>query len=255
MKISEKVLNILESSKMEGNKLYLTAQLDRKEYLEVNKILEIIGGKWNKKEKAHIFPGDAFSVVDDVILNGEVTCPKDEFNYFPTPDKIVAKLIDLAEIKNGMSVLEPSAGQGAILKQLTQFLDLDVVAVEFMRENADVLLKSLCDYGKKFRKYALWNLDFLTVFKENKGNFDRIVMNPPFCKKQEIKHVLHAYDNLKEGGILVSVMSPGVTFRQDSLTKQLKSLIDECGEIHPLASGSFKESGTNVETIIVKLRK
>lgn len=247
MKISESILNILESSKMDGNKLFLTAQLDRKTYLEVNKVLEIIGGKWNKKEKAHVFPSDAFSVVDDVILNGEVTCPKDEFNYFPTPDKVVAKLIDLAEIKNGMSVLEPSAGQGAILKGILKSAEyLEITGVELMDENFEILKKS-------FPNVDLVKGDFLKlpIF----GLVDRIVMNPPFCKKQEIKHVLHAYDNLREGGILVSVMSPGVTFRQDSLTKQLKSLIDECGEIHPLPSGSFKESGTNVETIIVKLRK
>ena len=247
MKISESILNILESSKMDGNKLFLTAQLDRKTYLEVNKVLEIIGGKWNKKEKAHIFPSDAFSVVDDVILNGEVTCPKDEFNYFPTPDKVVAKLIDLAEIKNGMTVLEPSAGQGAILKSILKSAEyLEITGVELMDENFEILKKS-------FPNVDLVKGDFLKlpIF----GLVDRIVMNPPFCKKQEIKHVLHAYDNLREGGILVSVMSPGVTFRQDSLTRQLKSLIDECGEIHPLPSSSFKESGTNVETIIVKLRK
>jgi phospholipid N-methyltransferase len=232
---------------MDGNKLFLTAQLDRKTYLEVNKVLEIIGGKWNKKEKAHIFPSDAFSVVDDVILNGEVTCPKDEFNYFPTPDKVVAKLIDLAEIKNGMTVLEPSAGQGAILKSILKSAEyLEITGVELMDENFEILKKS-------FPNVDLVKGDFLKlpIF----GLVDRIVMNPPFCKKQEIKHVLHAYDNLREGGILVSVMSPGVTFRQDSLTRQLKSLIDECGEIHPLPSSSFKESGTNVETIIVKLRK
>jgi protein-L-isoaspartate O-methyltransferase len=252
MKISEKVLNILESSEMDGNKLRLTAQLDRKDYLEVNKVLEIIGGKWNKKEKAHIFPNDAFSVVDDVILNGEVTCPKDEFNYFPTPDKVVAKLIELAEIKNGMSVLEPSAGQGAILKGLTQFTGLEITAVEVMDKNYEVLKQSFSPYHFSTKPIQIIKGDFLNFT----GKFDRIVMNPPFCKKQEIHHVMHAFGLLKERGVLVSVMSPGVTFRQDYATKQLKDLIEmENGEIHPLASGSFKESGTNVETIIVKLRK
>lgn len=245
MKISESILNILESSKMDGNKLFLTAQLDRKTYLEVNKVLEIIGGKWNKKEKAHIFPSDAFSVVDDVILNGEVTCPKDEFNYFPTPDKVVAKLIDLAEIKSEMTVLEPSAGQGAILKGILKSAeDLKIYGIELMDKNFEVL-------KKYFLSVDLVKGDFLTF----DGRLDRIVMNPPFCKKQEIHHVMHAFGILKERGILVSVMSTGVTFRQDSLTRQLKSLIDKCGEIHRLPSGSFKESGTNVETIIVKLRK
>jgi hypothetical protein len=34
----------------------------------------------------------------------------------------------------------------------------------------------------------------------------RIVMNPPFSNKQDVKHVFHALDWLDDDGVLVSVM-------------------------------------------------
>ena len=39
------------------------------------------------------------------------------------------------------------------------------------------------------------------------GKYDRILMNPPFEKLQDIDHVRHCFDQLKEGGVLVAVMA------------------------------------------------
>lgn len=70
----------------------MTLQLDRKLYGRTNKVLEA-GGKWNRKAKAHIFPGDATARVDEILLTGSVEVPKDEFNFFPTPPEIVRRLV------------------------------------------------------------------------------------------------------------------------------------------------------------------
>jgi hypothetical protein len=38
------------------NHLTLTGQLDRPTYVAVNKILDLMGGKWNRGAKAHVSP-------------------------------------------------------------------------------------------------------------------------------------------------------------------------------------------------------
>ena len=97
-----------------------------------------------------------------------------------------------------------------------------------------------------------WQQDFLTV--EPNPIYDRVVMNPPFDKQADIKHVMHALKFLKPDGLLVSVMSAGVTFRDNKLTVDFRALIRERGgDIEALPDGSFKESGTGVNTVIVTI--
>jgi len=77
-------------------------------------------------------------------------------------------------------------------------------------------------------------------------------MNPHFEKRQDVKHALRAFGMLKPGGKLVSVMSAGVTFRDDALGREFREFVDgHNGRIMPLPEGSFKESGTGANTVIV----
>ncbi len=74
-KIADNILDILGECRTEGNTLYLPeGQLDRATYQAVNKVLESIGGKWNRKAKGHVFvDGDPAELLDNVILAGEIT--------------------------------------------------------------------------------------------------------------------------------------------------------------------------------------
>ena len=49
MKINNTVLDVLGNCRVEENVLFLPANLDRKVYTDVNKVLEALGGKWNRK--------------------------------------------------------------------------------------------------------------------------------------------------------------------------------------------------------------
>ncbi|HUW45751.1 MAG TPA: RsmD family RNA methyltransferase [Dehalococcoidia bacterium] len=245
MRVENEVLAVLSNAKTEGNSLFLMGQLDRKMYERTNKVLEASGGKWNRKAKAHIFDGDAFSRIDQIILSGEVEIPKDEFNYFPTPSVVVDRLMDIAEIAEGMSLLEPSAGKGSIAHRCVEEGAI-VECYELMESNFQYLIDQ-----EEFN--FVGNEDFLTVDHTSK-KFDRVVMNPPFAKQADIKHVLHALKFLKPNGLLVAVMSAGVTFRENSLTKEFRDLVDERGgSIEKLPDGAFKESGTMVNTVIVTI--
>jgi len=82
-------------------------------------------------------------------------------------------------------------------------------------------------------------------------------MNPPFTRQQDILYVQKALTLLKKGGILVSVMSLGVTFRQD---KRTLSFLEDVKKYHSfeiinLPQNAFKVSGTKVNTIILKFVK
>jgi len=87
-------------------------------------------------------------------------------------------------------------------------------------------------------------------------SFDRICMNPAFGRQRDIDHVLHAWKFLKIGGRLVSVMSAGVTFRQDRKTLSFREFVSaNDGVIEHLPDDSFAESGTKVRTVVVSMRK
>lgn len=244
MKISDDVLTELSAAAVDGNQLFLTDRMDRSLYQRVNKIIEAAGGKWNRKAKAHVFDSDAATRIDQIILTGEVVIPKDEFDFFPTPSNVVSMLLERAQIKPGMTVLEPSAGNGAIAKSCKEagaFVD----CVEINHKNTEML------------RFAFRNVticDFLTMLPSESNFYDRVIMNPPFSKQADIKHVLHALQFLKNDGILVAVMSAGVKFRQNKLTEQFRELVDSNGgTIEDLPEGSFRESGTMVNTVIVTI--
>jgi len=247
MKIEQPILSIIERGTVEDNLYFLPPeQLDRKTYLKINKVLENLGGKWSRKIKAHIFESDISDAIDNVLLTGEVVAPKDEFQFFETPKDVVDLLIDLAEVRPEHTCLEPSAGNGAIAEALCAIvgpgmltcLDLNPQCVEVLRN----------------KRLSAYECDFLQ-YNDHAG-YDRIVMNPPFTKQQDISHVEKALTMLKEGGILVSVMSVGVEFRQNRKTLSFWDKVGEHGcEVIKLPHGAFKVSGTMINTVVLKVIK
>jgi len=245
MKVAKEVLGVISVAAVSGNAVRLVGQLDRTLYVATDKVLQAAGGKWNKKEKAHVFDGDAESRIDQIILTGDVVVPKDEYNYFPTPSALVDRIMQIADVQPGMRCLEPSAGKGAIANSLiiaTGSSEL-VDCIELMPENV-----------RHLRGLGLETLegDFLGVVAIKL--YDRIVMNPPFAKQADIKHVMHALNFLKSGGLLVSIMGAGVVFRENKLAVEFRALTEERGgSIEDLPGGSFKESGTMVNTVVVTI--
>lgn len=246
MRVDKEVLNVLSACQCEGNNLILTGQLDRNLYTRTNKVIEAAGGKWNRKAKAHVFDIDASVRIEQIILTGDVVVPKDDFEFFPTPPEVIRHVIHFADIRDGMMVLEPSAGQGAIAKAAHDAAtDVMVDMYELMPANNDAL------HALNLRLSGIGEpIDFLTV--EPRPVYDRVAMNPPFGRQADIKHVTHALKFLKPGGLLVSVMSSSVTFRSNKLTTDFRQLIEERGgHIEEMPEGAFKSSGTMVNTVIV----
>ncbi len=244
MKIEDDVLAVLSRAEAAGNAVTLTGQLDRKLYERTNKALEAAGGKWSHKAKAHLFEADAADRIEQMLATGSIEVPKDEFNFFPSPPAVVARLLALADIRPGMRVLEPSAGKGAIAYACAD-AGAAVDCYELMEANFVALAGDA-------RLGPVRHMDFLAQAAE--PSYDRVVMNPPFLKQLDIKHVLHALKFVKPGGLLVSVMASSVTFRDNKLTQDFRDLVRaRGGDIEALPDGSFKASGTNVNTVIVTI--
>ncbi|HDR9163657.1 TPA: SAM-dependent methyltransferase [Burkholderia vietnamiensis] len=242
MKVTTDVLAALSSATTAGRALTLTGQLDRGLYTRTNKVIEAAGGVWNRKAKAHLFPAEASDAIEQILLTGEITVPQD-FGYFPTPPAVVERLVELADMRSGHRMLEPSAGRGNIA---SAFPDAIIDCYEILPDNVAAL---------KAFGHSNWNVtqaDFLQV--EPKPVYSRVVMNPPFEKRADIHHVKHALQFLIPGGLLVSVMSAAVSFRTDRLATEFRELIEERGgSIEPVPEGSFKSSGTMVSTVIVTI--
>jgi len=170
---------------------------------------------------------------------------------FPTPQELVCIMTRKANIREGMRLLEPSAGTGAIFRQLTKFLGVTVDYCEIDYNCRHYLetqgASTTQGYGPAVAE------DFLEY---NPGPvYDRVVMNPPFENGQDITHVIHAYDCLKSGGRIVAIMSDGSFFRSDHKATEFREWLDGKGESEKLPINTFKASGTQVATRLVIIDK
>jgi protein-L-isoaspartate O-methyltransferase len=190
--------------------------------------------------KAKEEPAKDFDAMKATLKNGGVqvvSAPQ----LFPTPPELAARVVELANIEPGVTVLEPSAGTGNLVKAIRESVDTEVVGVEVNRE--------LCRHlEKRFESYELQVrcADFLTC-NGDLGLFERIVMNPPFENGSDIKHIEHALHMLKPGGRLVAICANGPRQRA-----KLQPLAEEWIDLEP---GAFASSGTNVNAAIVVIQR
>jgi protein-L-isoaspartate O-methyltransferase len=166
-----------------------------------------------------------------------VTAPQ----LFPTPPEVAKRLVELAELQDGVCVLEPSAGTGNIVQAIIDSVDTEIVGVEINQQLCSHLERTFPSF-----KLNVQRGDFLAMNGEL-GRFERIIMNPPFEHGSDVKHILHALDHLTDGGRLVAICANGP--RQH---EALESMADQWIDLEP---GTFKEQGTNVNTAIVIIIK
>ncbi len=96
--------------------------------------------------------------------------------------------------------------------------------------------------------------DFLVEYDGTK--YDKIIANPPFSKNQDIDHVYKMYDALKEGGTLVTITSTHWQRSTNKKESEFRKWLEERDYyMEELEAGTFKESGTNIVTLILKISK
>lgn len=251
MRVSDQVLGVLSNQLVySANSVVIDGQLERKLYVKVREVLEACGLVWNRKAKQHLASAntDPAELIALVIATGEIVTAKD-LGFFPTPPELARELVVRANVTSGQHVLEPSAGEGAIVLPLLRF-GADVVAIERdAARRAELIDRFRGAYPDRLRVDDA--IDFLDY--EPADPFDAVVMNPPFLKVgkgDHIDHFDHALECVRPGGTVVSVMPSSVEFRP-----AFRARVEKLGAITPLPEGSFKSSGTGVNTCVVKVRR
>lgn len=244
----QQVQEILKNCSVKGTIVYLPpGQLDRKLYHDVAKSLELIGGKWKGgKIMGFVFPANPSELLEQ-IANGEKRNLKKEFQYFATPDSIADEMVRYADIKDADIVLEPSAGQGAIIKAIhRQHPAKRVLYFELMDINRTVLS------GIPNTFYC--GSDFLTC---KDCQFDKIIANPPFAKNQDIDHIYKMWEVLKPGGKIVTIASKHWLLSANKKETAFKEWIYDTVEadVNTIEAGAFEESGTKIETVLIEINK
>ena len=233
-----------------------TGKLDPAVYKAVDNFLKALGGKWNRSQQGHHFPKGTDGVAA-AIAAGSAVDQKRTMEQFFTPPDIAESMCEIAGIGLNQLVLEPSAGAGAIaLAALSH--GARVLAVEKDSALMPDLLTLADRYPGRLRRVCD---DFLTWSPGRDpapfdDSFDAVLMNPPFGRGADMAHVTRALSFVRKGGVLVAVMSPHWTFASDRAGQSFRGLVNEHShQWDPLPDGSFRASGTNVNTGILTIRK
>jgi len=309
--LTQEVRDVLSRSTITENQVQLPEQLERPVYEAVNKALQLAGGRWNRKAKAHVFDGDPRVKLGVAMETGFVVDEQKKFQAFYTPPALAAQVVELADV-NGKRVLEPSAGRGALVKEClaqgahsvdcielnpenlnalrefhTEAKPVSVHIGDFTEEEPSLLYSIIRNFkvnGKPqdevvakgldwetaqgecaeldlaYRKkieakgevYSSWTADLHHAQLET---IDRIVMNPPFTRNQDITHVEHALRFLSAGGILVAIM-PDNFGREafQTFTGQLDALCERglVYSFNKVPANTFAD--TAIKTIIIKIK-
>ncbi|ABO35564.1 domain of unknown function DUF1738 [Methanococcus maripaludis C5] len=220
---------ILKRFKM-FNKLNIHSQEDLNETRTILKSL-ILEESQEEKTKREL------QKLEDELIGTKIP------GFFPTPKEIIKNMIDQAEIKENDKILEPSAGKGDIAELIKEETGIKADCIEINPRLQNILNK---------KGFETLESDFL----EFNGKYDKIIMNPPFEKGQDVDHVRHAYNLLNNGGKLVSIMSNSVTFRSDKKYADFRNWLSSIGGyIEELPENAFKKAfnSTGVKTCLVVL--
>ena len=169
-----------------------------------------LGGKWSSRKQGFEFAFDPTARIQG-LLEGERVNLRSQYHYFDTPSSLAGDLFHFFE-ESGFEfpsahqrvntrVLEPSAGQGNLLKYLNVQGFKTLSYFELMDENRQVLNRECERLGILA---TCLGTDFLGAPPQ--PVFDLIVANPPF--RDEKKHFAHMFRFLKDGGHCMLIASP-----------------------------------------------
>ncbi len=247
--IDKDVLKAIKRCECEGNRMNLNEDRLASEFRDrIIRIMEKLGGKWRVSLKAFDFEFDPKPLLDEIMATGMVPVPM-PLDYFDTPPRLATRMVDMMP-PEVTRVLEPSAGDGNIVKEiLGRFPTVKVHALEL----------SLMKWGK-LRKVSdrmiAVQQDFLT-FKQPKG-YECIVMTPPLASKRNplewVEHFHYAFNMLIEKGTLIGVAPIGLLYSAEARVRGLRSMIENNhGLIEPLSPKMFKIGDNYIATALVKV--
>lgn len=116
------------------------------------------------------------------------------WDFYPTTQPVVEKMLSIAGVQPHHHVLEPSAGAGDLASAIAQ---VGVNKIDCFEIN------SLLQKALKLQHFNLIGANFLEA--QPQPIYDRIIANPPFSSNGVARHTRHAFKFLKPGGQLITL--------------------------------------------------
>ncbi len=234
--LCDEVTDILSRATITENLLVLPeGQLERKLYEKVAKAIKLAGGVWKTNKKGFVFDSDPRVKLGLALTTGVVVDEKKLRQAFYTPSEVAAEVARIADVK-GLRVLEPSAGDGALVDACIHAGAVWVDCIELEETCRPKLDKD------EDRSVVIG--DFLEM--NPTGSYSRIVMNPPFTRGQGLRHVKHAVKNLAPGGKLFAILP-------DKECPKFEAL--GAVTVKRFPAGAFKKSGTQIATRLIQITR
>lgn len=192
------------------------------------------------------FYGDVLAdTPDERPAKRSCTSVSKDLQFYPTPTTVVGDIVRSMTRLEGASVLEPSCGDGRMMEAVLKAGAGRVVGVEV-------------DAGRvteaRTRGLSVVQANFLSMAED--PTFDFVLMNPPFYGTHYANHVSHACRFLRPKGQLIAILP--ITARTDHglLTKDWAAAHSvRLDGFQDLPVGSFAESGTNINTTVLRATK
>lgn len=258
--LSDGALHALQGAVADGRAVHLAVIRDRRVYAEVDRALAGLGGRWNHRERAYLFPRDPRPQLERLTGSRMLPPPcagtDKALSFWPTPPALAAELVDGLDLEDGAKVLEPSAGDGALVAALrAAYPTARVAAVEVDEQRASRILGpgrthpegSAAVYVTSFEDYAA----------QQPSPFDAVVMNPPFTlpgnRYAWATHLALAWSLLRPGGQLRAIVPASIEYgRQRPIAAARQLVLDAGGSWRAAPEGAFRSAGTMVRTCVVE---
>jgi hypothetical protein len=173
--------------------------------------------------------------------------------FYPTPDHVISRMVEPYKDKiQEFTILDPSAGSGAILDYVHQKMN----HYSYKRAQLSRIYAIEIDPNLTFilqgKGYKVISDDFLKY--NGRHSFDLILMNPPFSNGDQ--HLLRAWELLDSGNICCLLNAETIKNPYTRQRQLLADIIKANGETEFMGK-CFQSADrrTDVDVMMVRLRK
>jgi hypothetical protein len=176
---------------------------------------------------------------------------KCDFQFYPTPPELATKAWAKFKNKEFIRVLEPSAGNGDLIKAMPYFssryrqdIPVDCCEIDLAKHPTLRAIPGVSIVGMDFLEFG------------GGAIYSHFVLNPPFAAG--VSHVLKAWNCAWDAEIVAIIGAESLRNPFSTERKHLLSLIDQFGEVEFIEgafAGDDAQRKTNVEIALVYLRK
>lgn len=167
--------------------------------------------------------------------------------FFPTPADLAAEMVDALDPQPADAILEPSAGKGDLIQAVLDRCDtVCVLAIEPNVTCASVLSDKFPSppVGVTCSTFE----DTLLDLHKYQARYERIIMNPPFERGLDAKHVRAAFGLLKPGGRLVALVGGHI---KADFQEWLDSVDANVTPLGDRFKNAFRQTGVNVAMVVI----